>query len=147
MRALTVGDEPIALEWLVPRQPERLTHVMLLDRERPAPYTLAVGYGSDKVTALLTLWQTLDESDAAAEAIDYVAAEYAVARAWSRRNRAPDLGSKDAKHEIRLDCGRRRYRVGTVASATDWPQWQGTPAGTRRPFASSCFTASPKETA
>jgi hypothetical protein len=50
---------------------------MLLDRERPAPYTLAVGYGSDKVTALLTLWQTLDESDAAAEVLDYVAAEYA----------------------------------------------------------------------
>ncbi len=65
-----------AVEWLVPGQPERLTHVMLLDRERPAPYTLAVGYGSDKVHALLTLWQALDESDAAAEALDYVAAEY-----------------------------------------------------------------------
>jgi hypothetical protein len=65
-----------ALEWLVPGQPERLTHVMLLDRERPAPYTLAVGYGSDKVHALLTLWRTLDDSDAAPEAVDYVAAEY-----------------------------------------------------------------------
>jgi len=65
-----------ALQWLVPGQPERLTHVMLLDRERPAPYTLAVGYGSDKVQALLTLWQALDESDAAAEALDYVSAEY-----------------------------------------------------------------------
>ena len=53
-----------ALEWLIPGQPERLTHVMLLDRERPAPYTLAVGYGRDKVHSLLTLWQTLDRGDA-----------------------------------------------------------------------------------
>ena len=36
-----------AVEWLVPGQPDRLTHVMLLDRERPAPYVVAVGYGSD----------------------------------------------------------------------------------------------------
>ena len=65
-----------ALEWLVPGQSDRLTHVMLLDRERPAPYTLAVGYGSDQAHALLTLWRTLDDSDAAAEALGYVAAEY-----------------------------------------------------------------------
>ena len=42
----------------------------------PPPYTLAVGYGSDKVHALLTLWQTLHDSDAATEAIDYVVTEY-----------------------------------------------------------------------
>ena len=34
--------------------------------ERPAPVVLAVGHGTDKVHALLTLWRTLDESDAAA---------------------------------------------------------------------------------
>ena len=66
-----------AVEWLVPAEPDRLTHVMLLDRERPAPFVLAVGHGTDKVHALLTLWRTLDESDAAAEALDYIAAEYA----------------------------------------------------------------------
>jgi hypothetical protein len=65
-----------AVEWLVPGQPDRLTHVMLLDRERPAPYVFAVGHGVDKVQALLNLWGTLKESDAVA-AIDYVAAEYA----------------------------------------------------------------------
>jgi hypothetical protein len=65
-----------AVEWLVPRVPDRLTHVMLLDKERPAPYTLAVGHGPDKVHALLNLWRTLVESDAVAEAIDYVAVEY-----------------------------------------------------------------------
>ena len=65
-----------ALQWLVPGQPDRLTHVMLLDRERPAPYILAVGHGADKVHALLNLWTALKQTDAVAEAIDYVAAEY-----------------------------------------------------------------------
>ena len=65
-----------ALDWLVPDQPDRLTHVMLLDRERPAPYVLAVGHGADKVHALLNLWGALKDSDAVPEAIDYVAVEY-----------------------------------------------------------------------
>ena len=65
-----------AVEWLVPGQPDRLTHVMLLDSERPAPYVLAAGHGADKVHALLNLWGTLKQIDAVAEAIDYVAAEY-----------------------------------------------------------------------
>ena len=65
-----------AVEWLVPVEPERLTHVMLLDKERPAPYTLAAGHGEDKVNALFRLWKTLFESDAVPEAIDYVAVEY-----------------------------------------------------------------------
>ena len=64
-----------AVEWLVPREPDRLTHVMLLDKERPAPYVLAVGHGPDKVHALLNLWGTLVEGTAVAEAIDYVAVE------------------------------------------------------------------------
>lgn len=63
-----------AVEWLVPGEPDRFTHVMLLDSERPAPFVLAVGHGTDKVHALLNLWRTLKDSDAAAEAIDYVAA-------------------------------------------------------------------------
>jgi hypothetical protein len=65
-----------AVEWLVPLEPDRLTHVMLLDKERPAPYTVAVGHGDNKVNALLSLWKTLLESDAVPEAIDYVAFEY-----------------------------------------------------------------------
>jgi hypothetical protein len=65
-----------AVEWLVPAQPDRLIHVMLLDRERPAPYVFAAGHGADKVHALLNLWATLKQSDAVTEAIDYVAAEY-----------------------------------------------------------------------
>ena len=65
-----------AVEWLVPGEPDRFTHAMLLDMERPAPYVLAVGHGADKVHALLNLWGTLKHSDAAAEAIDYIAAEY-----------------------------------------------------------------------
>ena len=60
----------------MPGQPDRLTHVTLLDRERPAPYVLAVGHGADRVHALLNLWQTLKESNAVVEAIDYVGAEY-----------------------------------------------------------------------
>ena len=43
-----------ALQWLIPCQADRLTHVMLLDRERPAPYVVAVGHGADKLQALLT---------------------------------------------------------------------------------------------
>ncbi len=34
-------------------------YFMLLDRERPAPSVLAVGYGADKAHALLSLWATL----------------------------------------------------------------------------------------
>ena len=49
---------------------------MLLDRERPAPYVVAVGHGVDKLRALRNLWSTLEESAAPAEAIDYVAVEY-----------------------------------------------------------------------
>ena len=63
-----------AVEWLVPGEPDRFTHAMLLDTERPAPFVLAVGHGTDKMHALLNLWRTLKDSDAAAEAIDYVAA-------------------------------------------------------------------------
>jgi hypothetical protein len=65
-----------ALQWLLPDQCERLTHVILLDRERPAPYVLAVGHGVDKANALLNLWGTLNKKDAVSEAIDYVAVEY-----------------------------------------------------------------------
>ena len=65
-----------AVEWLVPAQPDRLIHAMLLDRERPAPYVFAAGHGADKVHALLNLWAALKQNDAVAEAIDYVAAEY-----------------------------------------------------------------------
>ena len=65
-----------ALQWLVPREPDRLTHVMLLDRERPAPSVLTVGHGADKVHALLSLWRTLIKDAESAEAIEYVAVEY-----------------------------------------------------------------------
>ena len=65
-----------ALQWLVPREPDRQTHVMLLDRERPAPSVLAVGYGADKVQALLSLWGAIVTDGESAEAIAYVADEY-----------------------------------------------------------------------
>ena len=65
-----------ALQWLVPGQPDRLIHVMLLDRERPAPFVLAVGHGADKVHALLSLWGTLIKEAESGEAIEYVAGEY-----------------------------------------------------------------------
>jgi hypothetical protein len=63
-----------ALEWLVPGQ-SGLTHVMLLDRERAAPFVVAVGYGADKAHALLSLWRTLIKDAESAEAIEYVAGE------------------------------------------------------------------------
>ena len=65
-----------AVEWLVPGEPDRLTHIILLDKERPAPYVLAAGHGPDKLHALLNLCETLVDSDAVTEAIDYVAVEY-----------------------------------------------------------------------
>ena len=65
-----------ALQWLVPREADRQTHVMLLDRERPAPSVLAVGHGADKVYALLSLWRELIKDAESAEAIAYVADEY-----------------------------------------------------------------------
>jgi hypothetical protein len=65
-----------AVEWLVPVQADRLIHVMLLDRDRPAPYVCAVGHGADRVHALLNLWASLKQTDAVAEAMDYVGAEY-----------------------------------------------------------------------
>jgi hypothetical protein len=65
-----------ALQWLLPDQCDRLTHVMLLDRERPAPSLLAVSHGVDRENALLTLLGTLIEKDAVSEAIDFVTVEY-----------------------------------------------------------------------
>jgi hypothetical protein len=65
-----------AVEWLVPVQPDRLTHVTLLDKERPAPFVFAAGHGADKMHALLNLWEWLKQNGAVAEAIDYVATEY-----------------------------------------------------------------------
>ena len=64
-----------AVEWLLPREPDRLTHVMLLDKERPAPFVFAAGHGVDKMHALLNLWEGLQQNGAVAEAIDYVATE------------------------------------------------------------------------
>jgi hypothetical protein len=66
-----------ALQWLVPGQPELLTHVILLDKERPAPYVVTAGHGGDRLQALRNLWSTLTEDDATAEAINFVATEYA----------------------------------------------------------------------
>jgi hypothetical protein len=65
-----------ALQWLLPDQCERLTHVILLDRKRPAPCVSAVGRGVDNADALLNLWGTLNKKDAVSEAIDYVTVEY-----------------------------------------------------------------------
>jgi hypothetical protein len=62
--------------WILPDQCDRFTHVILLDRERPAPCVLAVGRGVDRVNALLNLWWTLSQNDALSEVIDYVAVEY-----------------------------------------------------------------------
>jgi hypothetical protein len=65
-----------ALQWLVPVDADRYTHVMLLDKDRPAPYVSDAGHGIDRMHALLNLWETLVASAAAAEVIDYVAVEY-----------------------------------------------------------------------
>ena len=79
-----------ALEWLMPGEADRLTHVMLLDRERPAPYLLAVGHGTDKVHALLNLWGALKKDTAETEAIAFVAAEYRRRTGLFRKRRRPD---------------------------------------------------------
>jgi hypothetical protein len=73
---MRVMIDRFAFEWLVPVRSDRLTHVMMLDRERPAPFVFEVGHGADKVQALLSLWRSLKQHDAVDEAIDYVAAEY-----------------------------------------------------------------------
>ena len=65
-----------ALQWWVPVHPDRFTHVMLLDKDRPAPYVSDAGHGVDRARALFNLWETLVESDAAAETIDFVAVAY-----------------------------------------------------------------------
>jgi len=65
-----------ALQWLVPVDANRYTHVMLLDKDRPAPYVSDAGHGVDRARALLNLWETLVESAATAETIDFVAVEY-----------------------------------------------------------------------
>jgi hypothetical protein len=65
-----------ALQWLVPAGADRFTHVMLLDKDLPAPYASETGHGVDKFHALLNLWETLIESHGLPEAIDHVAVEY-----------------------------------------------------------------------
>jgi hypothetical protein len=76
-----------ALQWLVPARVDRFTHVMVLDRERPAPYLSDAGHGVDKARALLNLWETLVESGAAAETIDFVAVAYMRRTGTCPRNR------------------------------------------------------------
>lgn len=63
-------------KWLLPSEPGLMTHVMLLDSERPAPHVLAVGHGVDEAQALLHLWTTLIDHQEPAEAIEYVAVAY-----------------------------------------------------------------------
>jgi len=65
-----------ALKWLVPARADRFTHVMVLDRERPAPYVSDAGHGVDRAGALLNLWEVLVDSYAAVDTIDFVAVEY-----------------------------------------------------------------------
>jgi hypothetical protein len=65
-----------ALQWLVPACADRFTHVMLLDKDRPAPYVSEAGHGVDRARALFNLWTTLVESDAVPDVIDFVAVEY-----------------------------------------------------------------------
>jgi hypothetical protein len=63
-------------KWIAPTEPALMTHVLLLDRERPAPHVLAVAHGADEAHALLQLWMTLIDDHEPEEAIDYVAAAY-----------------------------------------------------------------------
>jgi hypothetical protein len=65
-----------ALQWLVPVEADRYTHVMLLDKDRPAPYVSDAGHGVGRTDALLNLWETLVASAAATDVIDYVTVEY-----------------------------------------------------------------------
>jgi hypothetical protein len=74
---------------------------MLLDRDRPAPYASGTGHGVDKVQALLNLWETLIESDALPEAIDYVAVEYT-----RRTGRAPKKSPTDAARSAAVPANR-----------------------------------------
>ena len=80
-----------AFEWLVPGRSDRLIHVKLLDRARPAPFLLAAGHGADKEQALLNLWGTLKASDAVAEAIKYVAVDRRAAPASTPATRPSDM--------------------------------------------------------
>jgi hypothetical protein len=77
LMSTTATMSRFALEWLVPVRSDRLIHVMMLDKERPAPFVFEVAHGADKVQALLNLSEALKQHDAVKEAIDYVAAEYA----------------------------------------------------------------------
>jgi hypothetical protein len=65
-----------ALQWWVPVHPDRFTHVMLLDKDRPAPYVSDVGHGVGRTDALLNLWETLIASAAAADVVDFVTVAY-----------------------------------------------------------------------
>ena len=65
-----------ALQWLIPVHADRFTHVMLLNKDRPAPYVSDAGHGVDRARALLSLWETLVEAEAAGETIEFVAVEY-----------------------------------------------------------------------
>ena len=92
-----------ALQWLVPAPDARFTHVMLLDRDRPAPYASQAGHGVDELDALLNLWETLRDGDAWAAATDYVAAEYT--------RRSGGLPEK-SRHGPRVDMSDLRESAG-----------------------------------
>ena len=64
------------LEWHLPLEPGLPTHAALYDLQPTLPELIAESEGGDEAETLLSLWTTLSDRGASADAIAYVADAY-----------------------------------------------------------------------
>ena len=64
------------LQWHLPLEPGLPTHAALYDVQGPYPEQIAEAEGGDEAEALVNLWATLTERQAAPDATAFVAAAY-----------------------------------------------------------------------
>jgi len=72
-----MDQQRFALEWDRPSLPDASTHVSLFDGGKDPLHVVASGHGAGDANALSDLLTTLRERNEGADAIGYVAEEYA----------------------------------------------------------------------
>ena len=75
-KSAQLDKKPFQLEWHLPLEPGPPTHAALFDLQTTFPELIAEGEGGDETETLLSLWTTLMDRSASAEAIGFVADAY-----------------------------------------------------------------------
>ena len=86
-----MAQQRFALEWDRPFLPDALTHVSFFDGGKDPLHVVASGHGADDASALRDLLRTLKENNESADAIAYVAGEYAALTGKAAAGAVPRL--------------------------------------------------------